>query len=42
VVAVDPHGAVAVIAVHRATRGVHRDQVVVDPEPVALRVAVGE
>ena len=42
VVAVHPHGAVAVIAVVRATGGVDRDLVVVDAESVAVSVAVGK
>ena len=42
VVAVHPHGAVAVVAVDRAAGRVDRDQVVVHAEPVALRIAVGE
>src|SRR5271163_69428 len=41
-IAVGSHLAVAVIALERAYRRVHRDMVEVDPEPVALRVAIGE
>ena len=42
VIAVNPHGAVAVVAVERAAGGIDRDQVVVHAEPVALGIAVGE
>ena len=42
VVAVDTHGAVAVVAVGRDARGVDRDAGVVDAEAIALGVAVGE
>src|SRR5690606_25484564 len=42
VVAVGAALAVAVVAVHRAARGVDRDLVVVDAQPVALRVGVVE
>src|SRR5277367_1398388 len=41
-IAVGSHLAVAVVALERAFRRVHRDMVEVDPEPVALRVAIGE
>src|SRR6202022_2629629 len=41
-VAVSAHGAVAVIAVERAFRGVDRDVVVIDPQAVALRISIGE
>jgi hypothetical protein len=41
-IAVGSHLAVAVIALERAYRRVHRDMVEVDPEPVALGVAIGE
>src|SRR5690606_19218506 len=41
-VAIDPHGTIAVIAVDRATGRVHRDLVVVHTQTVALRIAVGE
>ena len=40
VVAVHPAHAVAVVAVHRAARGVHRDLMVVGAQAVALRVGV--
>ena len=42
VVAVHPHAAVAVVDLVRATRGVHRDLVVVDAQAIAMGVAVGE
>ncbi len=42
VIAVNPHGAVAVEAVVRAAGGVDRDLVVVHAEPVALGIAVGK
>jgi hypothetical protein len=42
IIAVNPHGAVAVVAVVRATRRVDRDLVVVHAEPVALGVSVGK
>ena len=42
VIAVHPHGAVAVVAVERAAGGIDRDQVVVHAEPVALGIAVGK
>src|SRR4029077_3942421 len=41
-IVVGPHLAVAIIAVERAFRRVHRDMVEIDAEPVALRVAVGK
>src|SRR5690606_33711572 len=41
-VAIDPHGTIAVIAVDRATGRVYRDLVVVHTQTVALRIAVGE
>jgi hypothetical protein len=41
-VAVRAHGAVAVIAVVWAFRRVDRDVVVIDPEPIALRISIGE
>ena len=41
-IAVRPHLPVAMIAVERAFRRIHRDMVEVDAEPVTLRVAVGE
>ena len=41
-VAVDPHGTVAVVAVERATGRIDRDQVVVDAEAVALGIPIGE
>src|ERR1700687_4001150 len=40
-VAVDPHLAIAMIAVGWASGGIDRDRGVVDAEPIALRVAVG-
>src|SRR4030042_1684017 len=42
IVAVNPHGAVTVVAVKRAAGGVDRDQVVVYAEPVALGIAIGK
>ncbi|MNP38945.1 hypothetical protein D3C76_1324960 [compost metagenome] len=42
VVAVHAHGAVAVEAVHRATGGVDRDLVVIDPQAIARGIAVGK
>ena len=41
-VAVHAHGAVAVIVVHRATRGVDGNLMVIDPQAVALRVTIAE
>ena len=42
VVAVDTHGPVAVIAVKRAAGFIDRNQVMVHPEAVALRIAIGK
>ncbi len=42
VVAVHAHRTVAVVAVHRAARCVHRNLVVVHAQAVALRIGVGE
>ena len=42
VVPVHTHGTVTVIAVHWAARRVHRNQVMIGAEPVALGVAVGK
>ena len=41
VVTVDPHGTISMIVVHRAAWCVHRNKVVIDAEPVTLRVTVG-
>jgi hypothetical protein len=41
-VAIDSHGPVAVVAVEWALRRVDRDQWIVDPEPITLRVSIGE
>ena len=42
VVAVHAHRTVAVVAVHRAACGVHRNLVVVHAQAVALRIGIGE
>ena len=41
-VAIDSHGPVAMVAVEWALRRVDRDQWIVNPEPVTLRVSIGE
>ncbi|MNP43849.1 hypothetical protein D3C76_1376930 [compost metagenome] len=41
-IAVDAHLAVTVVAVERAARRIDRDLRVVDAEPIALGIAVGE
>jgi len=41
-VAIYPHGTIAVVAMKGTPGGVDRNQVVVDAEPVALGIAVGE
>src|SRR4030066_133272 len=41
-IAVHPHGAVAMVAVERAAGRIDRDQVVIHAEPVALGIAVGK
>src|SRR6202051_3567939 len=41
-VAIDSHGPVAVVAVERALRRIDRDLWIVDPEPIALCVCIGE
>src|SRR5690554_5401337 len=42
VVAIDAHGTIAMVAVYRAARRVDRNLVVVNPQAVALGIAVGE
>src|SRR3990167_5695724 len=42
VVAVHPHSAIAMVAMEGTARSVHRDQMVVHPETVALGIAVRE
>ncbi|KAG1395850.1 hypothetical protein G6F59_013919 [Rhizopus arrhizus] len=42
VVAVHAHRTIAVVAVHRAARSVHRDLVVIDAQAVTLRIGIGE
>src|ERR1700688_2100820 len=41
-VAIDSHGSVAVVAVERALRRIHRDLWIVDPKPVPLCISIRE
>ena len=42
VIAIGAHGAIAVVAVHRATRRIHRNMAVVHTQAVALRITIRE